>query len=91
MAVVRLDQWPINAPIAKGQVRLIPIWEQWFTALVIAVNGTIKGEGSPEGVVTAEVGTLYRRIDPAAGARLWVKETGPAAPLPPSNTGWVAK
>lgn len=42
------------------------------------------GAGSPEGVVTAAVGSLYRRIDGAAGQRLYWKATGAG------NTGWVA-
>jgi hypothetical protein len=43
------------------------------------------GTGSPEGVVTSAVGGLYLRQDGAAGATLYVKESGSA------NTGWVAK
>ena len=43
------------------------------------------GTGSPEGVVTAPVGTLYQRLDGGAGTTLYVKETGTG------NTGWVAK
>jgi hypothetical protein len=43
------------------------------------------GSGTPEGAVTAPVGSLY--TDTAGGAltTLWVKETGAG------NTGWVAK
>ena len=43
------------------------------------------GTGSPEGVVTASVGSLYSRTDGGAGTTLYVKETGA------SNTGWLAK
>lgn len=43
------------------------------------------GAGTPEGVVTAPVGSLYTRTDGAAATTLYVKETGAAA------TGWVAK
>lgn len=43
------------------------------------------GTGSPEGVVTAPVGTLYTRTDGAAGTTLYVKESGTG------NIGWVAK
>jgi hypothetical protein len=43
------------------------------------------GAGSPEGVVTAPVGSLYTRNNGGAGTTLYVKETGAA------NTGWVAK
>lgn len=43
------------------------------------------GSGSPEGVVTANVGSMYLRSDGGAGATLYIKETGTG------NTGWVAK
>lgn len=43
------------------------------------------GTGSPEGVVTASVGTLYSRSDGGASTTLYVKESGAG------NTGWVAK
>lgn len=43
------------------------------------------GSGSPEGVVTAPVGSLYSRTNGGAGTSLYVKESGV------SNTGWVAK
>lgn len=43
------------------------------------------GVGSPEGVVTAVVGSLYSRTDGGAGSSLYVKESGAG------NTGWVAK
>ena len=43
------------------------------------------GTGSPEGVVTAPVGSLYSRTDGGAGTTLYVKESGTG------NTGWVAK
>lgn len=43
------------------------------------------GSGSPEGVVTANVGTLYLRTNGGAGTTLYVKESGTG------NTGWAAK
>lgn len=43
------------------------------------------GTGTPEGAVTAPVGSLYTRDDGGAGTTLYVKESGT------SNTGWVAK
>lgn len=45
----------------------------------------IRGSGSPEGVVTANVGSLFIRSDGGAGTALYVKESGAG------NTGWVAK
>ena len=62
------------------------------------VNGTTKadsfqidsvtwssGAGTPEGSVTAVVGSLFSRTDGGAGTSLYVKESGTG------NTGWVAK
>lgn len=43
------------------------------------------GTGSPEGIVTAGVGSTYRRFDGAANTSVYFKETGTG------NTGWVAK
>lgn len=41
------------------------------------------GEGSPEAVFTAQVGTLYVRLDDDVATALYVKETGTG------DTGWV--
>lgn len=43
------------------------------------------GAGSPEGVVTAVVGSVWTRTDGGAGTTLYVKQSGTG------NTGWVAK
>lgn len=43
------------------------------------------GAGTPEGAVSARVGSLYTRTDGGAGTTLYVKESGTG------NTGWVAK
>lgn len=43
------------------------------------------GSGTPEGSVTAPVGSLFTRTDGGAGTTLYVKESGTG------NTGWVAK
>lgn len=45
----------------------------------------ISGAGSPEGFVTATIGSLYLRTDGGAGTTLYVKEFGTG------NTGWTAK
>ena len=44
------------------------------------------GTGTPEGVVTAERGTIFQRLDGGAATSIYVKES--AGTL---NTGWVAK
>jgi len=43
------------------------------------------GSGSPEGVITAPIGSLYTRTDGGASTTLYVKESGTG------NTGWIAK
>lgn len=43
------------------------------------------GSGTPEGAVTAPVGSIYMRSDGGASTSLYVKESGTG------NTGWVAK
>jgi hypothetical protein len=56
----------------------------------VQVSGTMssfnlkRGTGSPESVVTANVGTIYQRTDGAAGTTIYVKESGSG------NTGWTA-
>lgn len=53
--------------------------------LLVARTGTVlRGDGSPEGVVVAAVGTIWLRSDGGAGTVLYVKETGAG------TTGWSA-
>jgi len=53
---------------------------------VTAGGATIRfGTGSPEGVTTTPVGSLFLRTDGGANTTLYIKETGTG------NTGWVAK
>jgi hypothetical protein len=42
------------------------------------------GNGDPEDVVTARVGSTYQRADGPAGECFYVKQSGS------SNTGWAA-
>lgn len=44
------------------------------------------GTGSPEGVVTAPVGSIYMRTDGGAGTSFYVKQSDPTG-----NSGWVGK
>lgn len=44
-----------------------------------------KGFGSPEGEITAPVGSIYQRTDGSAGTALYVKQSGTG------NIGWVGK
>lgn len=45
----------------------------------------IAGSGTPEGAVTAPVGSLFMRSDGGAGTSIYVKQSGTG------NTGWVGK
>jgi len=55
------------------------------TGLIVGATPTVtSGTGSPEGVVTAPVGSLYLRTDGGAGTTVYIKETGAG------NTGWTA-
>lgn len=49
------------------------------------IDYLFRGSGTPEGAVTAPVGSLYMRTDGGAGTSLYVKESGSG------NTGWIAK
>lgn len=63
-------------------------WKQAFAVSIRPGDGTpiwTSGSGTPEGVVTAVVGSLYTRTNGGAGTTLYIKESGSG------NTGWVAK
>lgn len=49
------------------------------------MDTTLSGAGSPQGVVAASPGALYRNTNGGAGQTLWVKETGTG------TSGWAAK
>jgi hypothetical protein len=49
------------------------------------LTGVLTGLGSPEGVVTANIGAIYRRRDGGTSTTLYVKESGDGL-----STGWVA-
>ncbi len=58
------------------------------TSSPLSIGGTTldgAGSGSPEGTITAPVGSTWRRTNGGAGTSFYVKESGSG------NTGWVAK
>lgn len=59
-------------------------WQKWVRET--HDMGVLSGNGSPLNVVTANIGTLYRRLDGGANTTLYVKEAGNGL-----KTGWVAK
>lgn len=59
----------------------------WMSELKDALEERFKtGEGSPEGVVTANPGCIYQRTDGGASTTLYVKTSGVG-----TSTGWTAK
>lgn len=58
---------------------------QNFEALERLLDYQFVGDGTPEGVVKAPVGSTYHRRDGGALTSFYVKESGTGA------TGWVAK
>lgn len=63
------------------------LWPEVFAIkyMYSATVGDFYGVGSPEGILSAGIGSTYRRSDGAAGTAFYVKESGTG------NTGWVAK
>lgn len=64
---------------------LTPVVERLRLALSALLGMVKSGEGSPEGVVEANVGSIYQRTDGGAGTSFYVKEAGSG------STGWAAK
>lgn len=67
----------------SGNNKTVRVPSSW--AYLIGTVGIYSGTGSPEGAVTADVGSLFLRTNGGAGTTLYVKESGTG------NTGWVAK
>ena len=80
---------PIQRYPAEAKKPPTPEQQYWFTLLVTAVNtllqGTQTGMGTPEGVIFAPQGSLYRRTDGGAGTTLYTKTTADTL-----STGWSA-
>ena len=77
-------------PAGNDVSRLIVSLYDVLRPIIRTVNAlsdvrVLSGQGSPEGVVEAPVGTLYTRTDGGVGSTLYVKQVGTG------NTGWSAK
>lgn len=59
--------------------------DDYIMRTTLTMTYLLRGAGSPEGAVTASVGTAYLRTDGGAGTTFYVKESGAG------NVGWVAK
>lgn len=82
-----LDGGDWAAPIAIGTTTPAAITGTTLTATgcaVIIAQKICSGAGSPEGVISAPVGSLYQRNDGASGTTLYTKESGTG------TTGWAA-
>jgi len=66
---------------AAGTLRDIMARAYYYSSTVFYAAGT----GSPEGVVTAGIGSTWRRTDGGAGTSFYVKESDSG------NTGWIGK
>lgn len=71
-----------TAPLSVGDELVVQIRQG--ISEVVGVN-ILTGVGTPLGIVSAGVGSLYINTTGGAGATLWVKESGT------DSTGWVAK
>lgn len=76
-------------PVVTGTDDLGSPTEQWANVyaqnLVVSGRSWTTGVGSPEGVVTAPIGSLYSNTSGGASTTLYVKTSGAG------NTGWTAK
>ena len=75
----------ISIERANGRVTL---YDSGATAgLALGSNGPrmMSGTGSPEGVVTAPIGSIWFQSDSTVGVTHWIKATGTG------NTGWVVQ
>jgi hypothetical protein len=73
----------ITNPISINSAGTQP--DYWITEGNIYAPLKLKGTGSPEGVLAANVGTTYINLSGGVGSTFYVKETGTG------NTGWTAK
>ena len=90
------DESPESTPFvvsASGRVG-IGVTPDATVALSVDLTGikfstgalVLSGVGSPEGVISAPLGSMYLNSSGGTGSTLWVKESGTS-----TNTGWVSK
>lgn len=67
--------------------RRVSLWPKAIDLSAAGASGLriTSGSGSPEGVVSGNVGSMYLRADGGPGTVLYIKESGAG------STGWVAK
>jgi len=83
---------PWAAPLVDSSGRITKEWLHVFIDFLTLIEGDSKGahikwgEGDPEGSESANIGSVFLRVDGGALTTLYVKESGDG-----TNTGWVAK
>ena len=88
--VDKLDKKLSTRPVLKKDLEvfvnreLVPVVERLRLLTDALLSRYLEGEGSPEGVVTADTGAIYQRKDGTPGTLLYVKAGDD------SNTGWTA-
>lgn len=80
--VKMLNQKPESRLILTGNTLGIVGGNNVTLPLPENVGHEIRGTGSPEGRITAEIGTTYVDVNATNGALKWIKESGNG------NTGW---
>ena len=73
------------SPSSTNVYAPVNAYQYTFNPFTMGGSAMYSGAGSPEGVQTANVGSLYLRNNGGAGTCLYIKESGTG------NTGWVAK
>lgn len=82
------ESWPLPTTSAVGDPNFVPDFNQARENMNgLHAREAIYGTGSPEGVVTATIGQVFRNTEAGGynGARVWRKDSGSG------NTGWVVE
>lgn len=81
----KTGQASVGQNIRNGFFGPAPSSYAWTPSLELDSAILTAGTGTPEGVVTAPIGSLYLRLDGSTSTTLYVKTSGTG------NTGWTAK
>ena len=79
-----LIQWSSDTNLYRSAADTLKTDDALVVAGVATASNSKRGAGSPESIVTGNVGDVYQRTDGSTGTTLYVKESGTG------NTGWVA-
>jgi len=73
-----------NTKAVKDEL-FMPEISEFLEHIQSRINMSFVGVDSPEGLITAPVGSTYHRLDGGANTSFYVKESGAG------NLGWVGK